>query len=76
MAVVYVRLPIQVVNPIGADMKVYVKSRWTLGAAVMGLAVNMGLAEPPPDIESALVKSLAKARLRMPTNSELAEVSE
>jgi CarD family transcriptional regulator len=30
----------------------------------------------PETIESALVKSLAKARLRMPTNSELAEVSE
>jgi CarD family transcriptional regulator len=28
------------------------------------------------NIETALVKSLAKARLRMPTNSELAEVSE
>lgn len=30
----------------------------------------------PETIENALVKSLAKARLRMPTNSELAEVSE
>lgn len=30
----------------------------------------------PETIETAIVKSLAKARLRMPTNSELAEVAE
>ena len=30
----------------------------------------------PETIENCLVKSLAKARLRMPTNSELAEVAE
>ena len=30
----------------------------------------------PETIENALVKSLAKARLRMPSNSELAEVAE
>src|SRR5580698_8682041 len=32
------------------------KSRWVLGAVVMGLAINIGHAEPPADIESALVK--------------------
>jgi hypothetical protein len=37
-------------------MKVYLQSRWVLGAAVIGLAVNIGYAEPPADIESALVK--------------------
>jgi hypothetical protein len=37
-------------------MNFYSKSRWVLAAAVMGLAVSIGHAEPPPDIESALVK--------------------
>ncbi|MGC1458830.1 MAG: carboxylesterase family protein [Steroidobacteraceae bacterium] len=37
-------------------MKLYLQSRWVVGAAVMGLAVSIGRAEPPADIESALVK--------------------
>jgi hypothetical protein len=37
-------------------MNYYLKSRWALAAAVMGLAVNIGHAQPPPGIESALVK--------------------
>ena len=37
-------------------MKLNFKNRWALGAAVMGLAVNLGHAAPPADIESALVK--------------------
>ena len=32
------------------------KNCWALGAAVLCLAVNIGHAEPPPDIESALLK--------------------
>jgi Carboxylesterase family len=37
-------------------MNLYLKSRWVSGAAMIGLAVNIGHAEPPADIESALVK--------------------
>jgi acetyl esterase len=37
-------------------MKLYLNNRWVLIAAVMGLAVTIGHAEPPADIESALVK--------------------
>ena len=50
------RLPIQVAKPSGAVMNLYLKSRWVSGAAVLGLAVNIGHAQPPTDIESALVK--------------------
>ncbi len=32
------------------------KNRWLTGAAFIGLAVSIGYAEPPADIESALVK--------------------
>src|SRR5579862_6489887 len=32
------------------------KIRWTSGAAMMGLALSVVHAQPPPDIESALVK--------------------
>jgi Carboxylesterase family len=56
------------IKPVGAVMKPYLsrdskiplslmaKSRWVLAAAVMGLAVNIGHAAPPADIEAALVK--------------------
>jgi triacylglycerol lipase len=37
-------------------MNHYLKSLWVSGAAVAGFAVNSGYAEPPADIESALVK--------------------
>jgi hypothetical protein len=37
-------------------MNFYLKCRWVLGAAVIALAVNIGHAAPPADIESALVK--------------------
>jgi hypothetical protein len=37
-------------------MKLYQKSLWISGAAFIGLAFNLGYADPPPDIESALVK--------------------
>jgi hypothetical protein len=50
------RLSIQVAKTSGAVMKPYLQSPWVLGAAVIGLAVNIGYAQPPPDIESALVK--------------------
>jgi hypothetical protein len=54
--VLEVRAPIQVVKTVGANMKHCSKSRWLLGAAAMSLAVVIGHAEPPADIESALVK--------------------
>jgi hypothetical protein len=37
-------------------MNLYLKSLWVSGAAVVGFAVSSGHAEPPADIESALVK--------------------
>jgi hypothetical protein len=37
-------------------MNLNMKSRWVLGAAVMGLAIGIGNAEPPAAIESALLK--------------------
>jgi Carboxylesterase family len=37
-------------------MSLIERTRWVLGAVVMGLAINIGHAEPPADIESALVK--------------------
>ncbi len=43
-------------QPSGAVMKLYQKSLWISGAAFIGLAFNLGYADPPPDIESALVK--------------------
>jgi hypothetical protein len=55
-------------KPTGAVMKrhfsrspkdpssLFEKSRWVLGAAVVGFAINIGHAQPPAAIESALVK--------------------
>jgi triacylglycerol lipase len=37
-------------------MNIQLKSRWLVGAAAMGLAVGIGHAAPPANIESALVK--------------------